>query len=93
MGLWGSQIQVPSCQFNTRPVIDAVGCGGAAAIPIGNFGQSNVQGSADAAYGFGIISCRSLQRTARIIGFLSSTINPPLENRASIVVIDSLKTE
>ena len=62
------QIQVSSRQFNTRPVIDAVGSRGAAAIPIGNFRQTNVQSRADPAYGFGIVSCRSLKRTARIIG-------------------------
>jgi hypothetical protein len=43
MGQFGSLIQGPSCQFNTGPVVDAVGRSGAAAVPIGNFFQFNVQ--------------------------------------------------
>ena len=70
MGQFGSQVQVPSRQFNTRPVIDAMGSSGAAAIPIGNFLQTKIQHRADPEYGFGIIYGRSLQGSARIIGYL-----------------------
>jgi hypothetical protein len=50
MGQFGSQIQGPSRQLNTCPLIDAVGRRGAAAIPIRNFVQLDVQGSADSEY-------------------------------------------
>jgi hypothetical protein len=42
MGQFGSQIQVPSRQINARTMIETMGRRCTAAIPIGNFFQTNI---------------------------------------------------
>ena len=61
------QGQVAGRQGQGQVVVDAVGRGGAAAVPVIQFRQRQVQKVGDAPDGGGIIDGGSLQGTARVV--------------------------
>jgi hypothetical protein len=61
------KLEVSPGQIDACPMVNAVGGGGPAAVPVRNFLQLDPQGVANALYRIGIIPSGTFQRTTRVV--------------------------